>query len=100
MADQLTDKQERIVELAYNEGLYDVPREVTASDIADKVGVSEQAVSEMLRRGIKSLIGPHFSDSKCPRCNTEGEFKHEDNNIEGTVYFCDTDNCGVVLYEG
>lgn len=99
MVDQLTDKQQRILELAYEEGLYDVPRESTAAEIAKEVGVTEQSVSEMLRRATKSLVEPYFGDSKCPQCRNEGEFKHEDNNIDSDVYFCTTDNCGVVLYQ-
>jgi len=37
-------------------GLYTVPREVELVDIAADLGISHQALSERLRRGIDALI--------------------------------------------
>ncbi|WP_049972651.1 helix-turn-helix domain-containing protein [Haladaptatus cibarius] len=52
----LTDEQQDTLTLAYEAGYYNVPRNATANDLADELGVSHQAVSERLRRGHGSLV--------------------------------------------
>ncbi len=52
----LTDEQEETIAAAYEEGYYDVPRNVSLSDFADKLDISHQALSERLRRGHKTLV--------------------------------------------
>lgn len=51
----LTDSQKTTVRLAYERGYYSVPREATADDLSNELGISHQAVSERLRRGHGSL---------------------------------------------
>lgn len=53
----MTDAQRELVERAYDEGYFDVPRKITLAELAEKIGVSDQAVNERLRRGLRSLIG-------------------------------------------
>jgi predicted DNA binding protein len=53
----LTDLQRRTLELAYQQGFFEIPRKVTIGDLADQLGVSDQAVSERLRRGYATLVG-------------------------------------------
>ncbi|KYH26492.1 HTH DNA binding domain protein [Halalkalicoccus paucihalophilus] len=52
----LTDSQHASLVKAKEMGYYDVPREVSLSDLSDALGVSHQALSERLRRGHGRLI--------------------------------------------
>lgn len=52
----LTDEQQDVVEIAFKNGYFDVPRGITLTDLADVVGISHQALSERLRRGEKSIL--------------------------------------------
>lgn len=52
----LTDEQQEILTLASEHGYYEVPREVSASELADGLGISHQAVSERLRRSHDKLV--------------------------------------------
>lgn len=57
----LTPEQRRALELATERGYFEVPREVTLSELAEELGISAQAVSERIRRGtdaaLQSVIG-------------------------------------------
>lgn len=52
----LTERQRETLVLARERGYFEVPRSATIRDIADELGVSNQAVSERLRRGYGRLI--------------------------------------------
>lgn len=52
----LTEPQREALVLAVARGYYDVPREHTTADLAEELGISDQAVSERLRRGISGLV--------------------------------------------
>jgi predicted DNA binding protein len=52
----LTEQQRETLVLAYQEGFFDIPRGATTSDLAEQLGVSNQAVSERLRRGYSRLV--------------------------------------------
>ena len=52
----LTENQYEAMVTALERGYYDVPREVTLEDLADELGTSHQALSELLRRGTRGLI--------------------------------------------
>jgi len=54
--DGLTGPQRETLWLAYRRGYFSVPREATASELADELNVSAQAVSERLRRGYARLV--------------------------------------------
>lgn len=51
----LTESQRRSIELAVEEGYYQVPREASLKDLATEMGISHQALSERLRRAEKQL---------------------------------------------
>lgn len=53
----LTTKQSETLELACRRGYFAIPREVDLEAIADELGISHQALSERLRRGIQTLVG-------------------------------------------
>lgn len=53
----LSDQQRETLRRAVERGYYDVPRRCTLGDLASEFDVSDQAVSERLRRGTKLLVG-------------------------------------------
>lgn len=52
----LSAKQRQTLELAYNMGFFDIPRRASQSDVAAALDLSEQAVSERIRRATATLI--------------------------------------------
>lgn len=52
----LTSHQRETLLRAYEAGYYDVPREVTAVDLAEEMGISDQSLSERLRRAHARLV--------------------------------------------
>lgn len=53
---ELTDEQREALRLAHHSGYFDIPRTTTAAELADELGISNQAVSERLRRGYAALV--------------------------------------------
>lgn len=53
----LTEAQLSLIERAFDEGYFDVPRKITLAELADDLDISGQAVNERLRRGLSTLIG-------------------------------------------
>ncbi|EJN58654.1 helix-turn-helix domain-containing protein [Halogranum rubrum] len=52
----LTDEQHEALRLAIGRGYYSIPREVTLAELAADVGISQQAMSERLRRGTAKVL--------------------------------------------
>jgi predicted DNA binding protein len=52
----LSEKQRETLELAHGEGFFEVPRRTSLAAIAEELGISEQAVSERIRRAMATLI--------------------------------------------
>jgi predicted DNA binding protein len=52
----LTPSQREAITLAVDAGYYDIPRTCTTVELADKLGISDQAVTERLRRAIVNLV--------------------------------------------
>ncbi|SFR37595.1 helix-turn-helix domain-containing protein [Halogeometricum limi] len=52
----LTPRQRETLLLAVEEGYYDIPRRITTVELADELGISDQAVTERLRRAIVTLV--------------------------------------------
>ncbi|WP_254662883.1 helix-turn-helix domain-containing protein [Haladaptatus sp. W1] len=50
-------EQLEVLQLAAKHGYYDVPRGITLRELADRIDVSHQAVSERIRRAHGHLIG-------------------------------------------
>lgn len=64
----LTELQRDTLVRAVNGGYYSIPRRMSTQDLADEFGISDQAVTERLRRAIKTLskntlitLGEEFS---------------------------------------
>lgn len=52
----LTDAQHEALVLAVERGYYDIPRRRTTVDLADELDISDQALTERLRRAITTLV--------------------------------------------
>lgn len=63
----LTESQYTTLAKAKEMGYYDVPRDVTMSELADTLDVSHQALSERLRRAHASLVERALSSSNAER---------------------------------
>ncbi|MFC7047340.1 helix-turn-helix domain-containing protein [Halobacteriaceae archaeon GCM10025711] len=53
---ELTDEQREILSIAASHGYWDIPREHTLGDIAALTGISPNAASQRLRRGMKTVL--------------------------------------------
>lgn len=53
----LTEKQQETLTTAYEAGYYHIPQDITADELADKLGISHQALSERLHRAYEQLVG-------------------------------------------
>jgi predicted DNA binding protein len=51
----LTERQREALVLAVERGYYDIPRTCTTVELAEELGISDQAVTERLRRAIDTL---------------------------------------------
>lgn len=58
----LSEKQAEALEEARAAGYFEVPRETDLETLADRLGVSEQAVSERIRRGLSTVLATTFAD--------------------------------------
>jgi len=52
----LTERQREAIVMAVEEGYYDIPRDCTTVELAERLGISDQAVTERLRRAIVTLV--------------------------------------------
>jgi predicted DNA binding protein len=52
----LSEKQAKALREARSAGYFRVPRETDLDELSDRLGVSEQAVSERIRRGLDSVL--------------------------------------------
>ncbi|MDS0299701.1 helix-turn-helix domain-containing protein [Halogeometricum sp. S1BR25-6] len=52
----LTPKQSEALSLAVESGYFEVPRQVTLSEVADRLGISQQAASERVRRAADAVL--------------------------------------------
>lgn len=55
--DALTDRQQEVLDLAYELGYYDVPRGSSTLEVAAELGVDDSTVAEHLQRAERNLLG-------------------------------------------
>ncbi|WP_306059519.1 helix-turn-helix domain-containing protein [Natronococcus wangiae] len=53
----LTPKQRETLVTAYETGFFDVPQQITMSELAEQLGITQQALSKRLHYAHKNLIG-------------------------------------------
>lgn len=56
----LSTEQLRVLNTAHEMGMFEIPQEATGKDVADRLGVSQSAVSEKLRRAQQNLCELFF----------------------------------------
>lgn len=62
VGDNLTAQQEETLLMAYREGYFDEPREISLEELADLLDLSPTAVGGRLRRGMKALVEATLAD--------------------------------------
>lgn len=67
----LSEKQADALQEARAAGYFRVPRETDLETLSDRLGVSEQAVSERIRRGLDAVLAETFEDGDQSR-NSSG----------------------------
>jgi len=55
--DELTARQREVIETAWEMGYYEVPKEVSADDIAAEIDLESSTVNEHLQRAERNLLG-------------------------------------------
>lgn len=58
--DQLTDRQQEAIAVAHSSGYYEWPRDTTADDLADELGIATATFTEHLRAAEQKLISVFF----------------------------------------
>lgn len=58
----VTDTQRETLRTALEAGYFDVPRRIALTELADRQGVSDQAASERLRRGLGTLLATTITE--------------------------------------
>ncbi|EMA46197.1 helix-turn-helix domain-containing protein [Halobiforma nitratireducens] len=59
----LTDSQYEALAVAFESGFFEVPRDADLSELATELGISNQAVSERLRRAQSRLVEKHVASN-------------------------------------
>ena len=54
----VTPKQAEALRMANERGWFEVPRDATLGEIADELGISTQAASDRMRRGMRNITEP------------------------------------------
>lgn len=52
----LSVPQREALVLAFAEGYFEIPRQISTKELGDSLGISDQAVTERLRRGMRTLL--------------------------------------------
>ena len=53
---KLTAEQREALRIAFEAGYFSVPREITLVELAERLGISDSAVSQRIRRGLSKLL--------------------------------------------
>jgi predicted DNA binding protein len=60
--DDLTDRQREVLETAFDEGYFEVPRKASTDDVAAELGIDDSTVAEHLQRAERNLLAHHLAD--------------------------------------
>ena len=58
----LTDEQRAALQLAFSQGYFNEPRDISLGEVADRMGLSSTATSGRLRRGMRNLIAATIAE--------------------------------------
>ena len=56
----LTERQDRVLSLAFKLGYFEFPKKISLTDLAKKLGVSKSSLSETLRTGEEKVLHAYF----------------------------------------
>lgn len=59
--DRLTDRQQEVIQTAYDMGYYEVPREASTETVAAELDLDSSTVAEHLQRAERNLLSHHLS---------------------------------------
>lgn len=62
----LTEQQHEILLMAYYAGYFDIPRGITQDGLADRLEISDSAVSQRIRRAVSELIAATLENDRTP----------------------------------
>ena len=60
----LSDRQYETLRAAFEAGYFAIPREITLKELGDRLGVSDTAASQRIRRGLRRLLAEELSSSR------------------------------------
>jgi hypothetical protein len=69
---RLTDPQREALALALREGYYDIPRRISLNELAERLGISDSAASQRIRRGSSELVERSLPVAERSRSNDGG----------------------------
>jgi len=52
----LTPRQREALVAAWEQGYFEIPRDISSDELAEELGIAHQTLSELLRRGINKLV--------------------------------------------
>lgn len=58
----ITEPQREALQVALEEGYFDVPRRITLTELAGELGLSDSAVSQRIRRGTETILEQALAD--------------------------------------
>lgn len=62
----LTEQQHEILLMAYYAGYFDIPRGITQDGLAERLEISDSAVSQRIRRAVSELIAATLENDRTP----------------------------------
>jgi len=60
----ITPTQRETLEIALHEGYFDVPQRINLTDLAARLGISDTATSQRIRRGVTALLTATLDDTE------------------------------------
>lgn len=57
---ELTPRQRNVLQRAYDEGYFDIPKKISLKDLADEMGVSPSSIDEILKRAKKKVLSHYL----------------------------------------
>ncbi len=61
-ASELTVAQEKVLQMAYELGYFDIPKKVTLDTLAKRLEISKATLDVMLRRAQRKLVASHIGE--------------------------------------
>jgi predicted DNA binding protein len=63
VSDALSERQYETLRTAFETGYFSIPREITLEELGDRLGISDTAASQRIRRGLQRLLAEELTTS-------------------------------------